>query len=517
MASRYASAPNGPPAPASGPAHAPAASVQPLVAFAVSLVAAALSIALLALVSGHPGVVFGPDPASRLLAFQVVAVALLLVTVSLGSRVRISLQMILVYMAIYLLIPGYHHSSTNSFPFFNLQYEQSVRFTAALVISVFLIATIAGFVLGEATGPKGLKKASLGSTVFFPNQTLLLTLTALSIGSAIIYLATVGPAFAFGRRSDWNSLSDDILTTGLLFTLPRVICFMAFAYAFLLFRRSRTAGVSLVFLVVTFIPFAVTNYPLVLARFVLFGVCLFFLLQIFDFRSERARLALNVLFVGGAMVAMPITNELTRGSGKVGSADFAEIFDDYVTTGDFDGLQSVQNAVIYVDQQGTRGGIQLLSAALFFVPRAIWDGKAVATGEITSRAAGYWFNNISQPLPSEFYVDFGMAGMAIASLTFGFLVARLDAWIDRNWEDGPSARLVAGVVVAYTIIFMRGSLLGIIAPIVVFALGIAVIIRFGMVKPERIRLRRRARGVSEAAAQSPRAIRHARRMEQGAR
>lgn len=486
-----------------------ASTVRPLAVFATALAAAALAIALLSVASGREGVVFGPDAATRLLAFEVVAVAMLLALVSLGSRIRLTLQMTLVYLGIFLLLPGYHHSSANAYPFYNIQYEHRVRFDAAVMISAFIVAVIAGYLLGEQTAQTGRKKAVLGSNIFFPNMTLLFFLTALSIIMAVAYLATVGPAVAFGTRAQFGFIGGDKLSAGLLITLPRAITFLSFAYAFLLFRSSKAPGIGLFFLAANFVPFLVTNFPLTLPRFALFGIGLYFLVQVFDLRTARARLALSGIFVFGALVAMPIANELTRGSGAVENETVAQVLDAYLTAGDFDGLQSIQNALIYTEREGFNGGNQLLSAALFFVPRAIWAGKAYATGELTSRAAGYSFNNISQPLPSEFYVDFGMAGMIVGSLLFGILIARLDVWIDRNWQDGPRARLVAGVVVAFIIIFLRGSLLGIVAPIVVFAAGIFVIIRFCMVKPEAVRLRRRSRPGGEAAS-SPRALRHAR-------
>lgn len=47
-------------------------------------------------------------------------------------------------------------------------------------------------------------------------------------------------------------------------------------------------------------------------------------------------------------------------------------FEYYVTSGDFDGLQSTINVVAMHDGKGGKEGLNLLSAILFFVPRSVW-------------------------------------------------------------------------------------------------------------------------------------------------
>ena len=86
--------------------------------------------------------VFGPDEATRLLAFELIAVALLLVLASSGSRMRLTLQMILTYLTIYLILPGYHHSSKNIYPFYDLSYDHDLRLLAASIILFFVVSLI---------------------------------------------------------------------------------------------------------------------------------------------------------------------------------------------------------------------------------------------------------------------------------------------------------------------------------------------------------------------------------------
>jgi hypothetical protein len=478
-----------------------------LIIIAGGFLTVALSLALLNVSSAFPGIVFGPDEATRLLAIELIAVALLLVLASSGSRMRLTLQMILTYMTIYLILPGYHHSSKNIYPFYDLSYEHDIRMRAALIISLFVAALISGYLLGDHTGTRRQTHKTIAREIVFPSLPLLLTFTVVSIVAMIGYVARAGLGKALSTRAEFGG-ADSILEYGFLVTAPRLITFVAFAYCFVIFLRSRKAGFGLYYMLVNLIPFLICNFPLVLPRYVLFGIILFFLVQTFDFSTARARNLLTMAFLFGALFAMPVAESLTRNSNRQASTSLTEAYDYYLSSPDFDGLQSIQNAVLYTDQVGFQNGLGTLSAALFFVPRDFWESKAPPTGEVTSKAAGYYFHNISQPLPSELFVDFGWIGLVVSSAILGFWVARLDRWIDVNWHAGPRARLIAGIVVAYTIILMRGALLAIISSVVFFSAGIALIIVLGLVKAESIRIRRRRRSDGEIMP-SPRVARHA--------
>lgn len=464
---------------------------QRLVALAGALFTVAFAIFMLTITTTHPGVIFGPDVPTRLIAFELIAVSLLLALASGSSRVRLTLQMVMIYMTIYLILPGYHHSSMNTFPFYGMHYEMDIRMRAAVMIAVFIIALMVGYLLGDEGQRIGRTPKMIKREIVFPSQTLLMLFTILAILATGLYLAKLGTS-AFGQRSEIRG--GGALSSGLFLTMPRMITFVSFAYCYILFMRSQKVGLALYYLVVNAPFFLITNFPLALARYTLFGIILFFVVQTVDLRTAKARSLLSFAFVFGALFAMPYVDSLTRHLGSSVSVSVTQAYDKYLTSGDFDGLQSIQNAVIFNNQNGTTNGLQTLSAVLFFVPRSIWEAKGDPTGVITSRAAGFAFNNISQPLPSELFVDFGMIGMGLCSVLIGFWMARFDGWVDRNWDAGPRARLLAGVVVAYGIIVMRGALLGIVPPVALLAAGVGLIIRLGLRSPEKLILRMRSDG-----------------------
>jgi hypothetical protein len=176
-------------------------------------------------------------------------------------------------------------------------------------------------------------------------------------------------------------------------------------------------------------------------------------------------------------------DHFTRQGGTWATLDPRQLSSTYFATGDFDGFQSVNNAIIFVERFGVQYGIQLVSAFLFFVPRAVWPGKAEPTGVITAESAGYTFTNISQPLPSEFYIDFGWWGVVLSGIILGWLFFRFDRWVNRGWASDPRTRLAAGWLIGFGLPVYRGTLLGVLPPFLILAAGLWVVARWG-VEPE---------------------------------
>lgn len=132
----------------------------------------------------------------------------------------------------------------------------------------------------------------------------------------------------------------------------------------------------------------------------------------------------------------------------------------YLTSADFDSMQQVLNAIAYVQDHGHSFGHQVFSAFLFFIPRAIWEGKAIPTGELVGTGAGYVFLNLSAPLFAELYVDFSLVGVAIGFFVLGIVLRKLDLAITEGSSFG--LLLISVVCAALLPGVLRGSLLGIL-------------------------------------------------------
>jgi hypothetical protein len=385
-------------------------------------------------------------------------------------------------MSTYLILPGYHHLSINTFPFYGIHYDLDVLRRSAIMVFAFSACLLAGYSVPAATSRRQASKSQRRSTSntyrLAGNTPLAITFSGLSVVSALLYVASVGPARAFARRGV-EALTDAGTDSPLLPFLGAAVIASAL-YTALLLRFGVNRRFAWVLLAINFPPFIVVNWPPGLSRFALFGYILLFSLIFFDFRRKQARILLPAMFVFGALIAMPIVDSLTRNADRETAFSYGNVLDQYFTSGDFDGMQSVNNASLFGRERGYQYGRQLISAALFFIPRSIWTGKARPTGTITAEAAGFKFTNISQPLPSEIYVDFGLPGVIVGGFLIGLGLARLDRWIDRRWEETPAARLMAGIVVSYSIILYRGTLLGVIAGPALVLLATLFLWKFGL-------------------------------------
>ncbi|MBB3034349.1 O-antigen polymerase [Alteriqipengyuania lutimaris] len=441
----------------------------------LSIVAALF--ALLALVASNDsaGGLFN-DQTQIVLGAGFILTIVLLTIASVGDKIRLTLQITAIYFSIYLLLPGYNHHTINRFPFYGFSYPMEIRTTAALIVAVFLLILLASYYLSSKVANEPVIKKPV---VIKENILLGVALTIISIASALYFIETVGLEYAFAIRSAEDTLGLEAAQAGVTVQLPRTLVVAPVIYGILLLAHHRTKSMALVMLAINLPIFLVLNFPLAIARFQLFGYFLLFLMLVIDFRRVSRRATISLGFIGGALVALPLADHFTRQGGTLADLDFRRLLSGYFSTGDFDGFQSINNAVVYVETVGFEFGRQFASAILFFVPRSIWSGKAEATGSITAEAAGYSFVNISQPLPSEFFVDFGWYGVVVGAALLGWCFFHLDRWFHNRWTLDIRTRLVAGLFLGFALILYRGSLLGVVAPIALLIPSLLAIWLFG--------------------------------------
>lgn len=361
-----------------------------------------------------------------------------------------------------LVLPAMMQCSRGYFPFFSKSYPTELVNRAAFTLLLFSIA------LGVAHA-RSVRPASpaLTGPKFEVQPARAVQLMVLLSAIALIGFA-VHPSVYTTKRSDitdlvFNPTPMTVLTTG-------IVHYSGY-YAFLVnacaFARSRRF-VFLALIPVTLAIAIIVNNPLNVARFSLLAlvICTLFVLL----RTDRMRFKVifAVAYTVGLVTLFPFLSQIARGAR--GSSLFTNVSEYYGTSGDFDGFQSLINVVNWVDQDGMRRGKQLMSALLVFIPREWWPSKGAGTGGVAAAYAGYPFTNISAPLPSEFYADFGLIGVVIGGAFVGWLMAHLDRTTER--AQGHLGRLAAlGAGAGFAAILLRGSLIGVIGP---SGLGIAM-------------------------------------------
>lgn len=243
----------------------------------------------------------------------------------------------------------------------------------------------------------------------------------------------------------------------LLKTMPTafaVVSAMIASYEFSQRRRTDVAMTNIVIVaLISATAFIVFANPLSNGRYTAFSALLAVIFCMTPFPSRAGRAIFSAALVVGLVTIYPAAatfkNEAASARIEQGTAAF--------TTVDFDSMQQSANAVYYVKSRGHTDGRVTLSAALFFVPRSIWTDKELPSSYLTSEARGYGPLNLSQPLWSELYIDFGWAGAIGGLAIVGHGAGRLDRTFNRRSRTGAWSILPAAFS-ALQVGFLRGPM-----------------------------------------------------------
>lgn len=242
---------------------------------------------------------------------------------------------------------------------------------------------------------------------------------------------------------------------GLLSTLPAAVSFVALILCLLAFRSGRYADTkSRIFLcgtlAVAVILNVIYNNPLSANRFTFFSVVLAAGLTVVRIRGWWWRSAFSAGMLLGLAVVYPLANLFRNDR----SREQLRLGVDAYYTWDFDGFQQTVNAVHYVNVHGHTWGHHLLSALLFWVPRSLWESKAIPAGNVVAASRGYQFQNLSLPFWAEVFVEFGFIGVVVVLFFFGVLARRLDGWV--GGQPANLTKATALVFAACQIGLLRG-------------------------------------------------------------
>lgn len=237
----------------------------------------------------------------------------------------------------------------------------------------------------------------------------------------------------------------DLALLGLLSILPAATSVVALLLCLLCWRNRSPAHrrARLILAVATAVAVGLNliyNNPLTANRFASFSVMLAAALTLFRFDRQRWRALFSVGMLLGLAVVYPLANlfrnDRSRGNLRLG-------LDAYYTW-DFDGFQQTVNGVYHVTIHGHTWGHHLISALFFWIPRSLWEGKAIPAGNVVAAGRGYEFQNLALPFWAEVFVEFSLVGVVVLFFWYGRLARRLDRWMNRPGAD---------LAIALTVIF----------------------------------------------------------------
>lgn len=124
----------------------------------------------------------------------------------------------------------------------------------------------------------------------------------------------------------------------------------------------------------------------------------------------------------------------------------------------YDAFSNIMATMDYVKDYGFSSGHQLLSAFLFFVPRGLWEGKPISTGELIGDHLidnyDFTYSNLSNPLVSEGYINFGFFGVVITAIALAIVLVRAIAWLK---SDDYLKKIMAFYLAIHLIFLLRGD------------------------------------------------------------
>jgi hypothetical protein len=223
------------------------------------------------------------------------------------------------------------------------------------------------------------------------------------------------------------------------------------------------------------IAMLIFNNPLVASRMKI-GTMLLSFIFLMRWRRWSNLLSIAILIVG-LLVVFPYADIFRTTFDVIVEDKLTDttLFNQLTEKGDFDAFQQIANTTLFVEDLGYQYGRQITGASLFWVPRALWEDKPLATGMLVAEHSGYPYTNLSLPLWGEFYIDGGLVLVGVGFFLYGVLVNILDSrHAAANQGALPTvASLLVPIFASYQIYFLRGSLMPAIAyfsPILLMAL-----------------------------------------------
>jgi len=367
------------------------------------------------------------------------------------------------YWLLFFTLPAIYHITDGYYPFYNMTYPDDVVSYSSLIFLVFTISIITGFIISPKI--KSIKHKSLELIDF--NGLYLFSLA--SIMMQIIIIALYGVDAFVRVRSDF-SLEDfgkEYIAKIFIYAV-RYISFINVAlFAYMISIKQKLNIKFYAIFLLSIVLFGIINYPLALPRFVTFSYVLFLVIVVLRVEVNR-KILLSAGMVAGVTTVFPILSWITR---KKEDGYLSMLSEYYRSSGDFDGFQSLINTVIFASEKGYLFGEQMLSNILFFIPREIWPFKSEPTGRLVSEYIGYQFTNISAPLASEFYIDFGIAGVVLLGFFSGRLIRFIDLMclkLNDSIFGSHSGIFYVAVFGSSLMILMRGSLMAVISNFILF-------------------------------------------------
>ena len=360
------------------------------------------------------------------------------------------------------VIGGRSEAFVTKFP-----YRETVVITSSYLISFFNVVFFLGYTFfKKIRRPLKLLKPSLSSS-----QTLPGVLIVLLVLTCICFVGSWGFIQEEISRPSWvrssASVSALLLWKKVLFLIPfagvimcvqylrqpnkhinniifvalLMILFLAFLFWFKnpLTEKRNALGPIYIGLIFLFIPRLLNNNAKTLFFMFFSMVVVFPLSAIITHTSATMR---------EILIKPRILLDQFEGEG------IGEVFN----TLHYDAFANIGATIDYIGYEGYAYGNQLLGAFLFFVPRGLWHDKPISTGQLVGEHLienyDFTYSNLSNPMVSEGYINFGIVGIVLLALMLAASINYLKSWLQ---SKDYLKKMMAFYFAIHLLFFLRGD------------------------------------------------------------
>ncbi|MFJ8265535.1 O-antigen polymerase [Peribacillus asahii] len=285
----------------------------------------------------------------------------------------------------------------------------------------------------------------------------------LSTGIVLFIFAQYGFQFFLGYSSFFDFQQNESKANSVLISAAvNGIVLTNFVFQFAL--RKKGYSINKIVFLIALIELVYINSPFNTTRYYQ-GFIIILIIWLFYRKMIRPYLFSIILILGVLVVFSFLDVFMKVGYSTEIQYDIRNSLDQFNQL-HFDAFASFLSTIEYTRIYGVVFGENILGSLLFFIPRNIWIDKPMGSG---TRIGDYLmenynlhFNNISNPLISEFYLAFGTLGVIMGAV----FLAKLVNYLESKFNQSVKIELVYGILLSYLFIILRGSLIVAVSSIV---------------------------------------------------
>ena len=294
-------------------------------------------------------------------------------------------------------------------------------------------------------------------------------LVLLSLFITIYRIYNIGFFNLLARGTSAFSASENASISVLIEKVFMSIVYFAFVFSVIYFRKTK----QYIFMVLSGLCLLISYFPTSTSRNAVAG--LYFGAMLIFFPKMKRNNIFVILYSAIFMIIFPLLNAFRtvafiRVNIFDALASTLNNFSDGWLAVDYDAYSMVALTLRYNVEHGLSFGSQLLGVLFFWIPRSFWPSKPEGSGPVVAKFFGWWFTNVSEPLPAEMIINFGILGMCISAIICGFIICRLDKlyWDYKNLDHDFNSKYdtLYTYMIGYFLFLYRGALLSAVAYLV---------------------------------------------------